>query len=776
MGVAIATCLVAYVNWDFVNRWDEGQLNADRIYRVQFWREFQGRSDRFGMAPMALAGHIRHNFPEVTHTVRYMSAYCDIRIGTEVFGTGMVFADSAYFDLFTYKLLSGAWKDFHNKGKVFISDRIALKYYNTVDAVGKPLSQIVLGKDGIRRPKEFEVGGVFEAQPTNSSFAGAEVITMFDNFWEINLEADLDENSWKRYAHVLFLEIPDKNQIAAVEQRLQQYIEPQNKAREDFKISRYFLENFKGMMRRNRAEPRLEAEYLRGGIPEQAVTVPNVMAALLLLLACFNFTNTSIAISGRRLKEIGIRKVMGSMRRQLISQFLGENLLLCFFGLMAGLLIAEFLVPAYDALWPWLDIRLTYADNIPFILFLAVLLLITALIAGGYPAFYVTSFEPVSILKGKTRFGGTNWFTRILLFGQFMISLLGIVMGVAFYNNGVYQRNYDLGFATFDVISAWVNHESGFNTYRDALASNKEILKIAGTRHHISNSFYQDPVKYESLEKEVDIMDIGDDYMEAMSMKLLEGRGFNRNSETDRKESVLVTEEFAKQFGWKDGAVGKRVVWMDTVQLFVVGVVRNVYTRALWEPVKPLMIRYVAPERYQQLVVQVAPGKTKEVDEFMRAKWKEVFPNAQYAGQRMDERMAEADEINRNLVTMLGFLGFFAALMTGIGLYTLVSLNILKRMKEIGVRKVLGASVLNIARVINLEFIISLGIATVAGASLGYLASDWLMDSIWEYYETLTPISLALSVLVMVVIALAAVSYKTVSTALLNPTRTLRDE
>jgi putative ABC transport system permease protein len=775
MGLAIACCITAYLNWGFSANWDKGHLNADKIYRVQFWREFQGKRDRHGLAPMPLANYIKQNIKEVNKTVRYMSSYCDMRIGEEVFGDQIAFADSAFFDLFTYELKHGSFSNFYDKGKVFISDKVAKKYFNREDVVGQPLTQIVLGKDGVRRPKEFEIGGVFKKPPQNSSL-GFDVITLFDNFWDINLDTDLSETNWKRWAHVLFLRVDDPSQVAVITKQLQQYVEPQNKVREDFKVSEYYLENFNGMMQRNRAEPRMDSDYLGGGVPDAAVTAPSIMAGLLLLLACFNFTNTSIAISSKRLKEIGIRKVMGSRRQQLIIQFLGENLILCFFGLLAGLLMAEWLVPAYDHMWNWLELDLNYTDNAGFLLFLATLLFITAIIAGSYPAFYITSFEPVSILKGKAKFGGTNWFTRFLLFGQFVISLLAIIMGLAFYQNGEFQRNYDLGFAKSGVISAWVNTESGFNTYRDALASNKDIELIAGTRHHVANAWYNDPVKYESTVREVDIMDIGDDYFEVMDMTLVSGRKFKKDSETDRKESVLITEEFVKKFEWRDNPVGKRIVWMDTVQLYVVGVIKNVYPRALWQPIEPLMVRYAAKEKYQQLVVKTEPKKVASVNEFMEKKWKEVFPNTLYAGQMIDQNMQESNEINKNVSAMFAFLGFFAALMTGIGLFTLVSLNIEKKMKEIGVRKVLGASVGNIAGVINLEFIINLGIASVFGGAAGYFASDALMDVIWEYYLKLNFVTLFLSITAMVIIAVLAVGYKTISTAMLNPTKTLRDE
>jgi putative ABC transport system permease protein len=774
MGIAIACCIVAYVNWDYAADWDKTQVNAHKIYRVQFNREFQGNHERYGTAPMALASYVRQNFKEVSKVVRYQIAYSDIRIGEEVFGTQMIFADSGFFELFTYELKQGSFADFYDRGKVFISDKTALKYFNREDVVGQAFTQIVLGKDGVRRPKEYIIGGVFKQLPDNSSF-NFEVITLFDNFWDINLDVDQNETSWKRWT-TLFLEINNPTSAASVTHQLQNYIEPQNEARDDFKVTSYYLENFDGMMKRNRANPRVNNDWTWGTIPDEAVTIPAVMAGLLLLLACFNFTNTSIAISSRRLKEIGIRKVMGGMRSQLVFQFMSENLIFCILGLAAGLLLAEALVPAYDSLWSWLDLKLTYSENIGFLLFLFVLLLTTAVIAGGYPSFYITSFEPVSILKGTARFGGTSWFTRVLLGGQFVISLLCIIMAIAFYQNSRFQKNYDLGFATSGAISVWVNNESGFNTFRDAISGNKDIEVIAGTKHHVGNAWFSDPVQYESLEREVDIFEIGDNYFEAMDLTLLAGRNFIKDSETDRKESVIVTEELVKQFGWTDTPIGKRLVWMDTVQLYVVGVAKNIYPRALWQPIQPLMIRYTSPSQYQQLVIKTEPNKLAVINEFMEKKYKEVFPNTLYNGQMIDQEMQESNEINSNIITMFGFLGVFAALMTGIGMYTLVSLNIVKKMKEIGVRKVLGASILNIAQVINLEFVINLGIATIIGGCLGYFMADFLMDSIWEYYLKLGVITLMVSVLIMIIVAFASVGYKTFSTASLNPTKTLRDE
>jgi ABC-type antimicrobial peptide transport system permease subunit len=774
MGIAIACCIVAYVNLDYFSKWDKSFGNTENIYRVQVIREFQNSIERYGASPMPLRSFVKQSMKGISQTSRYHSTYSDIRIGDEVFGIQMAFADSSFFDLFEYELKYGVFQNFGDPSKIFISDEVALKYFKKEDVVGEPFTQIILGKDGVRRPKEFIIGGVFKKKPWNSSF-NFQIITLFENFWDVNMNPDLGEMSWKGFTGALFFQVDNPSDVSSITSQLVQFVEPQNKVREDFKISAYYLQPFGSMMKQNRKFPRVFDNFL-GSVPAEAFTVPAIMAFLILLLACFNFTNTSIAISSNRLKEIGVRKVMGGQRYQLVFQFLSENIMLCFFSLLVGLAMADWLVPAYDSLWPWLELKLNYTENAGFIMFLVGLLVVTAIIAGSYPAFYITSYEPVSILKGTAKFGGTNWFTRILLGGQLAISLLTIIMAVAFYNNGKYQQEYDLGFAKSGVISTSISDEGSFNTYRDALAENKNIKIISGTKNHIATSYYIGPVKYESEMREVDIMDIGDNYFDVMDMSLLAGRHFESNSETDRKESIIVTEEFVKTFGWKEDPIGKRIVLSDSIQLYVIGVVKNVYNQALFAPIKPMMIRYVFPTEYEQLIVSTDSENISEVNAFMDKKWKEVFPNSQYNGRLMDAVLQESNNINKNVVTMFGFLGFFAVLMTGIGLYTLVSLNIIKKMKQIGIRKVLGASISNIVWTINLEFIISFIISLAIGGTMGYMGANSLMDSVWEYYLRLNLLGLSICIITMILVVFIVVGKKAFSAAALNPTDVLRNE
>jgi ABC-type antimicrobial peptide transport system permease subunit len=503
---------------------------------------------------------------------------------------------------------------------------------------------------------------------------------------------------------------------------------------------------------------------------------PAVMAIFLLLLACFNFTNISVAMSGRRLKEIGIRKTMGGMRIQLIIQFLGESVVLCFMALIAGVLIAEVLVPAYNSLWPGIKLTLNYTDNIMFFAFLVILLLFTAFTAGMYPAFYITSFKPVAILKGKMKFGGTNWFTRTLLTFQFAISLLCMICGVAFIRNASYQQQYDIGYAKDGIITVNIANRNEFEAYKNLLRQNKDILAIGGSKDHVSDRFYKALLKFGTTGLSAETVDIGDDYLEAMGIELIEGRGFEPDSETDKNESVLVSEEFVRQMRIEGSAVGKRLLMSDSIQLFIVGVTKNILTAGFWKPVEPVMLRYVGPEKYTQMVVSAAAGKMFIVNDFMKEQWKEVSPNTLYSGNYIDGNLRTTAMINKNSVSIFGFMGIVAGVLSATGLFALLSLNILKRTKEIGVRKILGASAQNIARVINTEFIIILAVASLLGGGLGFAMGNKMMDAIWEYYRNIDLLTLGICIASLLIVAGVSVAYKTIATSMMNPVKALRME
>lgn len=766
LSIAIGCCVVAYFNFDFNNSFDESHKNAASIYRVNSVREYQGEMKEFGLVPLPLGETVRQNVKDVEMLSRVSGSWMSMKLGDENFNTYAGYVDPEFFSMFTFEFVQGSNAAMTDKSKVVISDQLAERYYGKENPIGKVITHLVRSDF----KKEYEIVGVYKFPKANSSF-DQDLFALYDNYWDVSAELQNGSN-WKM-RNTLFVYVPDVARITTIEGQLKSYAENNNKVREDFIIQEFKLDRLEGMALRDEIVNR-PGTSTRNAAPLSAVIGCAVMGVIMLLIACFNLTNTAIALSSKRLKEIGIRKVMGSMRRQLIMQYIGEALVICFVALVLGLALADsFLIPSFNKLWPYMKLQANYFNNPEFLLVMIGILAVAGLIAGAYPAFYVSKFHPAAILKGKMQFGGNNVVTYFFLGTQLVLSLTGIVCGLAFVDNARFQKEFDMGFNKDGVIYTYVENRSEYETFRNSLAGNTDILSIAGSLHHVNSGYYNDPIEHEGQEIESNIMEVGDDYLKTVGLTLLEGRDFNKDSETDRKESVLVTQELVRKFGW-DKPIGKQIVWMDTVKLYVVGVIKDIHS--LWDPLEPMMIRYSNPEKVNYAIVNIRPDKMEEVNAFMEKKWKETFPNRLYSPRYMNAGAVEANQVNSNILIMFLFQGGVALFLSVTGLFTLVSLNIIKRLKEIGVRKVLGASVANISRIINTQFVVILFIACIIGGYSGMFLSDLLMGSIWVQHQPSTVITAFFSCLLLLaacVISVASITYKT---AKMNPVDVLRSE
>ncbi len=766
LAIALACCIVAYLNWEFNIKFDTQHLNAERIYRINFIRITNGEPIKNGDCPMPLGAIIRQNFSQVDDVIRIYPSGGNFKVGDELFRTSVTCVDPGFFDVFTFNMIHGNGEYLTDKTRIFISDELAEKHFPDIE---DPVGQLITYINGEERI-EYIVGGVFEKPALNSSFQ-EEAYVHFDNCLDIG---DWDETDWALF-NTTFITVKNPGDVPAIEKAMQNYVEIQNRAKEDYKVAEYYLDPFVGMAVRAERED-IWNHWTHSSLPVAAATAPGIMAILILLLACFNFTNTSIAMANKRIKEIGIRKVLGSGKNQLIWQFLGENILLAFIALIGGILIASFLVPLYSEMWAFLDLRLNLLESAELIGFLLLLLILTGVIAGTYPAFYVSGFHPASILKRTQKYGGTNLFTRILLTMQYAISIVAIISGFVFSQNAEYQKNYDIGFNMESVVYAYVTDGNNYQTFKNELINYNKIQSIAGSTHNIASSWYTDPIIFETSELDVSLMDIGDDYLETIGASLLEGRDFIKDSQNDVENSVIVNEELVRILNWEE-PIGQRIILKDTIELYVVGVVKNIYlSGGLWNPVRPLLLRYTLEENYQFISVKAEIKDLKDVHDYMETRWKEIFPDELPTVSYLDMSKAETTLINTNIRTIFVFLGIVALFLSSIGLFSLVSLNIIKRTKEIGVRKVLGASIPRIVNHISKEFIIILTISSVLGSIAGYYLTDMLMGSIWVYYIAIGISPFFFSILILFIISAITVGGKIIRAASLNPAYTLRDE
>jgi putative ABC transport system permease protein len=765
LGIALSVCIVAFFNHMFNYEFDRSHKNFDKIYRVTSFRDMQGREQEYGVVPATLGLEIKKDIPGIEKSARLMRTGSPVKEGDDIFPAQISYVDPEFLEIFTFPIVLGDQKSIEKQGNVLISRKMASTLFGDEYPIGKTISIV---ND---RNKEFTytVGAVFEDLPENSSFR-IDILSHFDNFllmWEVK-DAD-----WKFMTSVLFIQVPDKSLLSSVTQSLKNYIPVQNRAREDFRINRFTLIPLKDVGENSR---NIWSSGLFPSLHPAALIAPPIMALFILLIACFNFANTSIATFSKRLKEIGLRKTFGGQRKQLVTQFMFETLIICLLALFAGIAFAGFLVPAYSSLWVYMLIKMTFSGHAFFWVFLLLLLLLTGFIAGVYPAMYVSSFSPVNVLKGASPFRGSGKLSSVLLTLQFSISVMALVMGIVFAKNAEYQRTLDLGYDRDKLIVVPVTPDL-FTSFRNEIITNPKIISAEGTQNHIGFGSYRRPIKDNEKQLEVDVMDIGPEYAQTMGLRIADGRFFDKLREAaDRANgSIIVNQKLVNDFGWKE-AIGQTVTLYDTTKLTVIGVVKDFYLGGVWQEIEPAMLRLSRTDQYGVLVVRASPEDLPGVLEYINLKWKSMTTISIFGGRLQENLMQEEKDINGSIMKVNIFLAITATLLSLIGMYNLVSLDIIRRTKEMGIRKIQGAPVPLLMFLVSKKFLIVLVVASILGCAGGYYMSVMLLDSIWDYFIEIKVGILLMSASIMFVATLLTILFKVAKAAMKNPVVSLRYE
>jgi ABC-type antimicrobial peptide transport system permease subunit len=765
LGIALSVCIVAFFNHMFNYEFDRNNENFNEIYRITCFRDMQGREQEYGIIPATLGLEIKKDIPGIKRSARLMRTGTPVKEGDDIFPGQISYVDPEFLDIFTFPAVIGDIKSISEQGNVLLSQTMAKTLFGDEYPIGKTISIV----NDNNKEFSYRVGAVFADLPENSSFR-IDILSHFDNFllmWQVK-DAD-----WKIWANALFIQVPDKELIPSITQSLKNYLPVQNKAREDFRINRFSLIPLKDVGSNTR---KIWNSGLFPSLHPAALNAPPVMAVFILLIACFNFANTSRAIFSKRLKEIGLRKTFGGQRSQLVTQFFFETLIICLLALLVGIALASVLVPAYSSLWEYMSISLTFSEYGFFWIFLLLLVLFTGFLSGVYPALYISSFSPAVVLKGTNLFRGSGKLSSILLTVQFTISITALVMGIVFARNADYQRNLDLGYDRDKLIVVPVHREL-FTSFRNEIISNPKIIAAEGTINHVGWGNYRRPIKDAEKQLEVDVMDIGPEYARTIGLRLKAGRLFDRNRvEADiTNGSIVVNNKLVQDFGWTD-AVGRTVTLYDTTTLTVIGVVEDFYIGGVWQEIEPAMLRISGGPQFNVIAVRANTEDLPGVLDFISQKWKAMGTNYIFGGQLQEDLMQEEKDINGSILKVNVFLAIIATLLSLIGMYNLVSLDIIKRTKEVGIRKIQGAPVPIIMFLVSKKFLIVLLIASVLGCAGGYYMSLMLMDSIWDYFVNISAGILLLAASIMIVATLITISIKVVKAAMRNPVDSLRYE
>src|SRR5574341_605676 len=620
LSVAIAFCIVAYLNHDYNYSFDAFHKNFKHIFRLKTVRVQNGQERYWGVTPRPLGPALVQDFPAVERAVRLTSNAAIFKYGDKIFNETVLHADPDFFAMFDFPLKYGSPAALQDKNKIVLSEALATKYFGNENPLGK---QITLRyRNG--QSREFFVGAVAQKVPDNSSIQ-FDALAAFDILLDIGVDKP---NDWSDWAHILFVQVSDPAQIPDIAGKMDRYLATHNAVMPpEFHAVRFNIEPLAGMALRARE---VRGDILKEAMHPAGILAPSIIAALLLLMACFNYLNTSIAYSSQRLKEIGVRKVVGGLRRQLIGQFLGENLLLCAIAMLLAVALAEIFVPAYDSLWTYFELTLDYSENRGLLFFLAGLLMFLGIVAGTYPAFYISAYHPVTILRGKQKFGGASWLTRSLLTFQFAISILAVIAGICFIQNADFLRQLDLGYGKAMVVVVPLREAKFYEPYKNAVSENPDIISVAGAMNHVGFNWGSATVASASQKIEATLLSVGYHYLETMQLRLIKGRTFDENLPTDLQDAVVVNQKFATEFGW-DNPLGQTVT-IDTLRYSVVGVMEDFYNDGVWRPISPCLFRMAKPEAFRHLAVRARAENLKTTSEFLQSTWQRLVPDLPYEG------------------------------------------------------------------------------------------------------------------------------------------------
>ncbi len=764
LGISIAAIVWAYQNYRFCFSFDNFHHDQETIFRGMTTKE--GNDAWMGVFPLPVGPIAKSEFSSIAEVVRFEGRGMDVKGGTsEPFADQVHFTDPAFLDLFNFQLVRGS-NDLSDRGAVLITEKTATKYFGKEDPIGKTMTFYA----GAPFQRMLTVKGVLADPPMNSAFQFS-MLTNFDNYLLGNGQPLLADN-WFWLTDAVFFKLRNPDDAGRLAESFKKYLPQQNAGREDWKVTGFRMISLADHAKMTG----ISANSLMERPEDSAVYGPLVLAILILLSACLNFANTTVARSNSRLKEMGVRKVMGGTQGQLRTQMLLECGAIVVMAFALSVVINRWWLPTFNQMFLFTDTKADYFHDGPLVLFTLAALLGTTLLAGAYPAFYISRFNPSNILKGSVKFGGSNLFSRILLGLQVAISLITVIAGVGFSKNSEFQRTYDYGYDREHVMTVPAPDSSSLVAIRTAVRQLPGVEAMAGSRSLVGYAYRWQTAEAQSQKREVNVYEIGSSYLDVMNMRMAAGRAFDPELQTDYENALLVNEKMAAQFGWTRDEVLGQTIRIDTVNYQVVGTLKDFHSNMLFNPVDPVAMRLIRPEKEVNLVIRAKPGELTNVFDQTKAAWAKLFPLKPFRGFYQNEIAGEAMRVTTSIARIFLWFAIVTVLLTATGLFALVSLTVLKKMREIAIRKVVGAKPGHILALINKGYLWIFLVGAVLGGYGGYTLTKLLMDMIFKVNSGVDAGTLAFSAAVVLVIALATVGMKVWGALRMNPAEVLKGE
>jgi putative ABC transport system permease protein len=777
LSIGIATCLLIslYINNEL--GYDRYNEKAGRMVSVFFQGNVQGQRMNEGTVMPPVARQLKADFPEVAEAVR-LRDYGHPKLlhnGNEFQSQAFAYVDSNFFEVFTLPLLAGNAKTvLAEPNSIVITKEVARTFFGVAD----PIGQTIRFKEGDGR--SFKVTGIINQMPENANFH-------FDLFASMSSLPEARENSWMVSNYNTFLVLKEGYDYKKLETKLpmviERYLGPQMQKAMGVSLTEF---RKKGNDLSLHLKPITEI-HLDPGYPNNLGVAGNIqnififgaIAIFMLLIACINFMNLSTASASKRTMEVSIRKVMGSSRNELVRQFLLESVIISCIALIIGLVMVYWALPFFNRL---AGLQLSLSFSFQFIMAMLFCVVITGILAGSYPAFYLSSFKPVSILKSNFLNGNKGGGLRKgLVVFQFFISIVLITGTTVVFKQLAYMRNKDMGYHKENVLIIEGIHSLGHNgeIFRQSLLNDPRIASLSSSGYlpagpSNNNNFFVSPENRPDDMVKTLRYDVDENYIQTLGIKLAMGRNFSTELHTD-SFAVILNETATKVFGWGSNALGRTITNVNNAgvpqKYTVIGVVKDFNFRSLHESISPLVMT-LAPD-HSVLIAKLNTTNPADLTASLAKRWVAYGAKDAFSYSFLDDRLASTYRSERRTGEILGIFATLTILVACLGLFGLAMFTAQQRKKEIGIRKVLGASIGQVTGMLSKEFIWLVLIACMLAFPIAYWAMhQWLNNFVYR-----TGISwwvFAFSGTGALVIALLTISFQAIKAALANPVESLR--
>lgn len=762
--------------------YDRYHNNSKWIYRITAEAYVAEKAIHAASTPAPLGPTLINEFPEVLKAARILNSSSErlVSFGQKKFyESRFFFADPSVFDVFTYPFKKGDPKTALNEPySVVITEETAEKYFGNEDPVGKVIN--------VNNRADYRITGVLKDIPRNSHF-NLDFLASFITLAETNKRLSED---WGNLSYFTYCLLRQDCLPAELEKKLPLIVKKY--------VGKYF-ESFKGMLSDKIIEEwksafkfhlqpltkihlhsRLFYE-IEANSDVSYVYIFSIIAFFILVIACINFMNLSTARSSSRAKEVSMRKVVGAQRAQLIRQFLAESFFLTFISLLFAIGIVEVFLPAFNRI-SGKEMSLSYSGNWMVLVGLVGTTILVAVLSGSYPAFLLSAFLPVDVIKGSLKKGlAASSLRKILVVFQFSVSITLIIGAIIIYNQLAFIRNKNLGFDQEQLVAIRARNPEMIRSYESAkneLMQNPDIISVAASSGLPAKDLgTQNTFRPEGAgENDYIIMytvSVDYDFLKTLGIKLASGRNFSRDFPGDVNGAFILNEAACQKFGW-ESPLGKTIEQMGSGKKTVIGVVKNFHYLSLHQKIDPLVIQF-DPEDFDYFSVKIRPQNIRRTLAYLENTWRKFDPAHPFEYSFLDEDVDKLYKADKNFGEIFICFTILAISIACLGLFGLTSFTAEKRTREISIRKVFGASVSNIVILLSREFARWVLFANLVAWPFAYYAMKrWLQN--FAYRSSIGIWIFILAAASAFAIALLTVSFQAIRAALANPVEALRYE